>query len=192
MDATDDKLIAQCQRELPYSTRSFEVLLRRHEEVIFKTCQRYLGDSTDAEDAAQDVFMRVFHGLKKFRGEATFKTWLYRIVANVCATRYTKKKKREERMAAFMEHSGRKLQQQEAATGQRKIGPAQEALEELADAEREIIVLRHSSGLSVPEIAEIVGVSLSAAKMRLSRAEKRMKQAYQALSGKTSEKDPEL
>ena len=191
MDATDEKLIAQCQRELPYSTRAFEALLRRHDEMIFKTCKRYLGNDADAEDAAQDVYIRVFHGVKKFRGDANFRTWLYRVVSNVCATRYAKKKKQQERLAAFMEKAGRQIQQ-EVDARETRAGPAADALNTLDPAEREIIVLRHVSELSVPEISEVLGVSLSAAKMRVSRAEKRLKQAYEEVSGKVQKKDPEV
>lgn len=191
MDATDEQLVARCQRELPYATLAFEALLRRHDEAIFSTCRRYLGNDADAEDAAQDVYIRIFHGLKSFRGDANFRTWLYRVVSNVCATRYAKKKKQLERLAAFMEKAGRRIQQ-EVDAPEVRAGPAADALDSLEPAEREIIVLRHVSELSVPEISEVLGVSLSAAKMRVSRAEKQLKHAYEEISGKVQKTDPEM
>ena len=90
-----------------------------------------------------------------------------------------------------MEKAGRQIQQ-EVDARETRAGPAADALNTLDPAEREIIVLRHVSELSVPEISEVLGVSLSAAKMRVSRAEKRLKQAYEEVSGKVQKKDPEM
>lgn len=189
-DLSDEELVTICQAELPYNSSTFEVLLRRHEESIFRTCRRYLGPN-DAEDAAQEVFLRIFHGVKTFRGDSKFKTWLYRLVSNVCATRYAKRKKHEEKMAAFTEATGRELVQKQEAPAT-KPGPMAEAMSQLADEDRQVLILRHVSDLSVPEIAEVSGISLSAAKMRVSRAEKRLKAVYETTSGKKQKTKPDV
>ena len=98
MQHTDDELVARCQEELPYRTDAFEQLLQRYEPVVFNTCRRYLRSIEDAEEASQDALLRVFHALHKFRREASFKSWLFRIVSNVCATHYARLKVGRERL----------------------------------------------------------------------------------------------
>ena len=105
MDVSDEILVELCREELPYETNAFEALLRRYEPTVFRTCLRYLGNEQEAEEASQDAFLRMFHGLKTFSGKAQFRTWLYRVVANVCATRYKKMIAESEKRAAFLEDS---------------------------------------------------------------------------------------
>lgn len=63
-------------------TESFEVLIRRHEKPIFNLLYRWLGDYDDASETAQEVFLSAFRSIRKFRGDAKFSTWLYRIAVN--------------------------------------------------------------------------------------------------------------
>lgn len=185
MDTSDEQLIDQIGAEHPYGTTAFEQLLRRYEPMVFRTCLRYLGNPQDAEEATQDAFLRVFHGAAKFSGKSKFKTWLYRIVANVCATRYGKIKKRSERQATYKQHYIDNFDADEAPSthGMELDGPIAEALERLSEKDRQIISLRHVSDLTVPEIAEVLDVKLSAAKMRLSRAEEKLRDQYTKLKG---------
>ncbi len=193
MDTSDEDLVERCVEELPYVTRSFEILLRRYESTVYRSCLRYLGSPHEAEEASQDAFLRVFHGLKGFSGRSTFRTWLYRIVKNVCATHYQKMRKDAERRAAFFKHtmedepSTYTTQTEDGVTG-----PIGDALARLSSDDREIITLRHVSELSVPELCEVFGTKLSATKMRLSRAEKRFREAYEAVTGKSGEFPKEL
>ncbi|MEM7315373.1 MAG: sigma-70 family RNA polymerase sigma factor [Planctomycetota bacterium] len=188
MDTSDEELVERCVEEIPYVTRSFEQLMRRYEATVYRSCLRYLGDSHEAEEASQDAFIRVFHGLKGFAGRSAFRTWLYRIVKNVCATRYQKIQKEAERKAAFLQQA--REDEQSTYTTQMVegiAGPIGDALARLSSDDREIITLRHVSELSVPELAEVLGTKLSATKMRLSRAEKRFREAYETITGKSGE-----
>lgn len=186
MEPSDENLIEQIAAEYPYGTDAFEQLLRRYEPMVYRTCLRYLGNAHDAEEAAQDAFLRVFHGAKKFAGRSSLKTWMYRIVANVCATRYQKNLKRKERKADYQQYFADNFDPDAATatpdTGSDSPGefegPVAKALERLSEKDRQIISLRHVSDLSVPEIAEILDLKLSAAKMRLSRAEERFRTNY--------------
>lgn len=187
METSDEQLIAEISAEHPYGTLAFEQLLRRYEPMVYRTCLRYLGNAQDAEETTQDAFLRVFHGASKFSGRSTFKTWLYRIVANACATRYQKIRKRSERQSAYEQHYVENWDPNAAESDQRDghqlEGPVADALERLSDKDREIVSLRHVSDLSVPEIAEVLDLKLSATKMRLSRAEKRFRDIYTELKG---------
>jgi len=187
MDTSDEQLIAEIGAEHPYGTQAFEKLLRRYEPMVYRTCLRYLGNAQDAEETTQDAFLRVFHGASRFSGRSTFKTWLYRIVANACATRYQKVRKRSERQAAYEQHYVENWDVNDDGNVSRETheleGPVADALDRLSEKDREIISLRHVSDLSVPEITEVLELKLSAAKMRLSRAEQRFRDIYTDLKG---------
>jgi RNA polymerase sigma-70 factor (ECF subfamily) len=66
---------------------AFDVLVRRHQRTVYGVCYRFAGDHADASDLAQDAFVRAYRGLARFKGDAAFSTWLYRIAVNVCLTR---------------------------------------------------------------------------------------------------------
>jgi RNA polymerase sigma-70 factor, ECF subfamily len=66
---------------------AFDVLVRRHQRTVYTVCYRFTGDHADASDLAQDAFVRAYRGLARFKGDAAFSTWLYRIAVNVCLSR---------------------------------------------------------------------------------------------------------
>jgi DNA-directed RNA polymerase specialized sigma24 family protein len=70
---------------------------------VFRACRLYLQNAQEAEEACQDALLRVFHGLPKFERQAAFRKWLFRIVANVCATRWAKLSKRADLAARYRE-----------------------------------------------------------------------------------------
>lgn len=177
-DDSVETLAALCQVELPYVTTAFEKLVRLFEAQVYQTCERYLRSPAEAEEATQDVFMRVFHNIKKFKGASSFKTWLFRIVANTCATRYRSLRRMREQHEAYVEAAKLSAPEGESFSDRDlEGGPITEALYALAPSDREILILRHFSELSLNEIAEALRLSLSAAKMRLYRAERRLKTA---------------
>ena len=87
---TDEELVARCKVELPYDVQSYRELLRRHQPLVFNTCRRMLRSDQDAEEVCQDAFLQVFHKIGTFEGRSTFKTWLYRVVYNLCIDRQRK------------------------------------------------------------------------------------------------------
>ena len=175
---SDDVLVASCKAELPYVTTAFEKLVRRYEPVVFRTCIRYLKSETDAEEATQDVFLRLFFNIDRFGGRASFRTWLFRIVTNICASKYRSIRRVKEQQQAYFEHL--ELSGQEVKTLDNlelADGPVMSALDTLSAKDREILILRHVSELSFLEISEVLELKLSASKMRLYRAEQRLKAA---------------
>ena len=153
MSSTDAELVARCQNELPYLTTAYEQLLRRYELQVFNTCRSYLRKTEDAEEAPQDAWLRVFHSLQKFRGEATFKSWLYKIVANVCATRYADLKTRRERIPREVEYNLQEFPATEATEFLPIGGVLGDAMDSLTVEDRQILILRHVSELTFDEIA---------------------------------------
>ena len=175
---SDDVLVASCKAELPYVTTAFEKLVRRYEPVVFRTCIRYLKSETDAEEATQDVFLRLFFNIDRFGGRASFRTWLFRIVTNICASKYRSIRRVKEQQQAYFEHldlSGQEVKSLDNL--ELADGPVMSALDTLSAKDREILILRHVSELSFLEISELLELKLSASKMRLYRAEQRLKAA---------------
>jgi RNA polymerase sigma-70 factor (ECF subfamily) len=79
---TDDQLVDASRRG---DAQAFQELIERHKALVFALIARSVADRARAEDLAQDVFLRIYRGLPYFRGESRLSTWIYRIVANVCA-----------------------------------------------------------------------------------------------------------
>ena len=187
MYLTDDELVARCQEELPYRTDAFELLLQRYEPIVFSTCQRYLRSTEDAEEASQDALLRVFHSIPKYRREASFKSWLYRIVSNVCATHYRRRKVMRERIPHDLDIEVEELSAQPSVDHLELRGPLGDALETLAVEDRHILMLRHGAEMPFEDLAEALDLKLSTAKMRLYRAEKRLSAAFETLQSGLSE-----
>ncbi|MDH3671369.1 MAG: sigma-70 family RNA polymerase sigma factor [Gammaproteobacteria bacterium] len=161
---SDGTLVKRAQRELPYATEAFERLMQRYNVVIYRTCRRLLADHSDAEDATQEIMLRVFHGLAGFEARAKFKTWLFRIVYNVCHTRWQHRARETEFLRAYEQVVATQV------SDDANRFEVDHLLQQLSDIEREIVTLRFIAGLSLREIADILDVTLSAAKMRLYRA----------------------
>ncbi len=172
----DDDLIARCKAELPYVTTAFEKLVRNYEPLVYRTCLRYLKSENDAEEATQDVFLRLFFNIEKFDGRSSFKTWLFRIVANICASKYRSLRRIKEQQQAYFEHL-ELIQHEDQSYHDLELvdGPLMSALDTLSAEDREILILRHVSDLSFLEISEVLELKLSASKMRLYRAEQRLR-----------------
>ncbi len=184
-DVTDDGLILRCRDELPYNHSAFEILVRRYEPVVFSSCRHYLRSEPDAQEVTQDVFLKVFHGLSRFRGDARFKTWLFRIVRNECVSRLRSLRRKEARHADYVaEHTALAAP---ASQPDRPVPPPDQwtgrvgqVLEQLSETDREILVFRHVTELTLEELASALDIKLSAAKMRLYRAEERFRALYQS------------
>jgi RNA polymerase sigma-70 factor (ECF subfamily) len=185
---SDELLVSRCRDEAPYGTEAFEQLVRRYEPMVFRSCHHYLGRREDAEEAAQEVLLRVFHGVAGFAGRASLRTWVFRVAMNVCATRrerLMRERERSEQLAFDAEQAHDPRVTREA--GEPLEGPVGAALALLSEDDRRTLVLRHVAELSFEELAEVLEVGLSAAKMRLYRSEERFRATWDGVQGKTEE-----
>lgn len=91
---TDEELVARCKAELPGNTRSYEELVKRHMNRVYSLVYEVVADKEEAEDIAQDVFIKVYHNLNRFEQQASFSTWLYRIATNSALDTLDKIKRR--------------------------------------------------------------------------------------------------
>ncbi len=169
---------------------AFERLAARHQNKVFGMCFRLLGSRSLAEEAAQEVLVKVYKNLHRFRGESRFSTWLYRVTLNHCrnvqAYRARRHEKRHDSLDADREDAEGNTRKRELADG----GPdaedellKQERLEmlrvELAQLDpiwKEILVLRDVEGRSYEEIGEALELPPGTVKSRLHRARSQLKQ----------------
>ncbi len=168
----DQDLVAAAKAELPYRTRSYEALMRKYESLMFGVCYRTLNNRADAEDVLQDVMFKVYNTLGGFEGRSAFKTWLMRVTMNTCLTFISKSKRRREFREQWTQETA-----DTTVTHLDTAGYDVEALlANIKPQDREVLTLRYLADLSLADIAESCGISLSAAKMRLYRATEALNQ----------------
>jgi RNA polymerase sigma-70 factor (ECF subfamily) len=167
------ELIAACRRG---DARAFEEVVRATHRQVYTQALRLVGDRQDAEDVAQEAYLRVYRGLADFRGDAQFETWLYRIVANT-GLNHLRRRGRFGDLLAEPDDERMEVPSTVRLDDQAVDREAlEQALQALPSAMRAMVVLKDVYGLSCQEIGEMAGVSEGAVKVRLHRARKRLKQ----------------
>lgn len=159
--------------------RAFESLVRETYQDTYTLAFRLVGNEEDARDVVQETYLRAHKGIKKFRGDAQITTWLHRITAN-CASTYLGRKGRHrheslpEDVDIADEHPQRDPASRADLTALR--GQLTEALMQLPPKLRAVVVLRDIYDLPHESIADQLGITESAAKVRLHRARKRLRE----------------
>jgi RNA polymerase sigma-70 factor, ECF subfamily len=166
----DRRLVARASRG---DVDAFSILVREHSGLVHRVALRVLG-AEDAQDATQEVWIRVWANIKNFRGESAFSTWLYRIAMNTCLGALRKKRTREaqelgEETAYLPETSGGDSDPEEAALGSECRKEIWVALRYVRAEHGAALILRHMEGLSYGEVAEVLGVPVGTAKGWTSR-----------------------
>lgn len=180
-DALDDHaLMARVARG---DHQAFRWLVERHQEAIIATCARMLGDHRDAEDLAQQVFLRVWTHAPVYRPESKFTTYLYTITRHLVFNESRRRSRRREVSEQEREEHGcaqpiaAETAQPDAAILQEELRVAvDQAIAALPEAQRVAVVLRRYEQLSYEEIAEVLEVSLPAVKSLLFRARTTLKE----------------
>ena len=183
-ELSDEELVKICQEQLPHELQAYKVLVQRYEGLVYNLCMKFLGSPEDAEEIAQDSLLQVFHKIHQFEGRSAFKTWLYKIVHNFCRNRISKIIRKREVQESYEEHAKEELPNSsfEDKRNEEKSAYIQEALDKLKPKEKEIIVYKFISGMTLQEIADVTDVGVSAAKMRYYRALESFKEAYERVS----------
>lgn len=150
---------------------AFEELVRACQDRVYNLCRYMLRDPRDGQDAAQDVFLKVYRGLGGFNPDSSLYTWIYRIAVNTCLD-YKRKSRREALKHKSLAEAMRSSEQFSPQTHESKdaVETIQRALAQLREKSRTVIVLREIEGLSYEEIAQILQMSVGAVKSRISRA----------------------
>jgi RNA polymerase sigma-70 factor (ECF subfamily) len=156
---------------------AFSELARRHEQTVYNLALRFMRDPSLAEDMAQEALVKAYQKLHKFRGDARFSTWLYRIVCNVCLSELQKRKRRGELSAVNEPESSQApditaAQADEAALVRRSVA-------QLPKRYAQAITLYYLQDLSYEEVAEIMKVPQGTLKTWMHRARKQLRDIVQ-------------
>ena len=160
---------------------AFELLVKHHAHNVYNLAFRTLNNEQEAEDIAQETFVRAWKAIPRFRGDSKFSTWLYRITTNLCYNRLPKLKKEFGALDPEDQSSladGRQSAEQGMVTAELQ-DRLQQALEALPDSQRLLITLRHMQGLSYEEIAEVTKQPIGTVKTGIFRGRRQLRQALQ-------------
>lgn len=186
MQLNEKQLIEQCRKG---DVSAFEHLISLYDKKVYNIALRMLGNKDDASELAQEVFIRIFKSIKKFRGESLLSTWVYRITTNMCLDELRRRKK-----ASFVyidegvsfNDSELELQLPTDAPGPQETverielkTAIEKALHILSEEQRMVIVLRDIQGFSYKEIARILRIPSGTVKSRVSRARTALKKVLQ-------------
>jgi len=157
---------------------AFDEIVRRTYVDTYTLAVRLTATEEDARDVVQEAYLRAWKGIRRFRGDAQFSTWMYRITANTAAT--VSSKRRRQRTVHIDDvadpvETEVALHPELATENTELLGRLSAALDELPPRLRTLVVLKDVYGLSHEDIAEELGISVTAAKVRLHRGRKRMR-----------------
>ena len=165
---------------------AFESLVRATHADIYTLAYRLTGDEEDARDVLQDAYLRAFRSIKRFRGDARFSTWMYRITANCAATHMAKRAKgRTEELSLDEPVADTRPEADPESVAEAGLlrDRVTDALAELPPRLRAVVVLRDVYDLPHEAIATELGITEAAAKVRLHRARRKLRERLFPMPG---------
>jgi RNA polymerase sigma-70 factor, ECF subfamily len=180
-----------CQQTLPEDTRAFQALVRQLNGRVYATAYRLMGNRHDAEDQAQEVFIKVYRGIQDLDDPATVTAWIYRLTVNTCLDELRKRGRSPNTTDAAPPRADRDEELQvadpnvpmpEEVALQRELRDClEDVLQRLDPDERGVLVLRDVEDRPYQEIAETLAIGLGATKMRIHRARLAFQQLFERL-----------
>jgi RNA polymerase sigma-70 factor (ECF subfamily) len=183
-DPVDERaIIARC---LAGDRRAYGALVERYRVLVHDLVFRMLGDAAEAEDVAQEAFVKAYLALRDFRGESRFSTWVCRIALNRCKDLLRKQRRapwsrsRNEDESDVAEVADERETPVHSAERCEREAALQRALARLPVKYREVIVLRHIEGMELHEIGRVLGIAVGAVKVRAFRAREMLRSLLQS------------
>lgn len=190
-DENEATLVRQAQAG---SQQAFANLVEAHQQFVYNLALRSLGDPEEAQDIAQEAFVRAWQGLPRFRGQSQFRTWLYRIVTNLC---YNRLPRLRSELTALSEDQVLDIPAESQPDPLSCLEDAEQRtflhqqIEALPESQRLLVSLRFQQDLSYAEIAEVVSMPIGTVKTGLFRARERLRQALQEYAAiSTAQEEP--
>ena len=172
-DAVDQYILTQNQKY-------FDVLYSRYSSKIFGKCLSILKDEEKAEDATQEIFVKILLNLSKFGGKSKFSTWIYSITYNFCIDTIRKKKKDKSVLVDDMtnEHDTADDGVEDRFLLEMNVRRLKVILDKIPTTDKAILLMKYQDEMSIKEISEILGKSESAIKMKIKRAKQKFKRTH--------------
>jgi RNA polymerase sigma-70 factor, ECF subfamily len=180
-DTSQHELIGRCQSS---DSDAFRVLFDRYKDRVYSIALRYSGEESIAQDIAQDTFLKLFSNIGSFRGDASFDSWLYRLVVNACFDQKRKTRRLTPLIDGFLDllrSPGNSALDQVLRS--EMSGQVRAVVESLPPEQRMIVVLRYTEALSYEQIAEILGCAAGTVASRLNRVHKVLERRLARLAG---------
>jgi RNA polymerase sigma-70 factor (ECF subfamily) len=181
----DGRLVERFLRGDPHA---FELLFRKHQSYAFNVAYGLVSNSEDAADITQEAFLRVHRNMDRFRGDASFTTWLYRVVVNLAITELRRRTRSRTLLMEDIAPAEAWRSDEEANDVpalhleiDEERETVQQVLRHLPADYRAVLVLRHFQQLAYEEMCQVLGLTMSQVKTRLHRARKMFKERYQGL-----------
>lgn len=173
----DQRVLDRC---LEGESEAFSEIIEAYKNSLYPMIYRWVGQKETAEEILQDIFLKAFRQLKKFRRESKFSTWLFQIALNRCRDFYRSQRvKREEPLNPEIPILDTKPREDENVSAHQEILRLREALKSLPPIYREALSLRYLNEMTHEEIAQTLGESLSNVKMRVTRGLIRLRKKFQ-------------
>lgn len=176
-EQTDEQLAAEAARE-GSDGPAFVALVNRFRSRVWRICYRLLGNEADAHDAAQEVFVRLFLHREKFAGHSKYATWVHGVAVRTCLTLRRGRGRRQRHENTLADAT---LEAHSAASAGAPAGLSldlMKMLETLDEEDRALVILKYAEDYSYEELADIFELSVSACKMRVSRAREKIQKQY--------------
>jgi len=173
---------------------AFNGLVLKYQDKVINTCYRLLGNYEEANDSAQDTFIRVYRSLNKFRFDSSFSTWLYRIAVNGCKNKLGSLKQRIGRRMVRLDNP---VETEEGSytieVGDESMSPGkalerkeidaiiQRAIDSLPEDQKTVVVLRDIEGLSYEEVEKVTGYKAGTVKSKLARSRRRLRKKLKGI-----------
>ena len=169
------------------SREAFGELVRRYEKKVLTLSNRLCGNPDDGADAAQEAFVSAWQGLPRFRGDANFSTWLYRLTSNACMDLLRRRQRRDAHAGASLNDEEAPLDIPDAAPTPQELVERRELRQEVRDAlqtlspeHRQILILREIHQLSYEEIGQALSLDAGTVKSRIHRARESLRKILTA------------
>ncbi|MPZ20706.1 MAG: sigma-70 family RNA polymerase sigma factor [Luteitalea sp.] len=186
-ELSDEALVERVTNAPEGDTGAFETLVQRHQRGVLANC-RHLTTADAAEDLAQEVFVKAYFALDRFEGRSSFKTWVQRIKVNHCLN-YLRRRRGVAYVDLEDETAARAPELQAEADAERAL-EVEDArrhiaalLDAMSDTLRIPLVMRDADGMSYEEIASVLGIGLSAVKMRIKRGREEFRRLFVLADG---------
>lgn len=158
--------------------KQFQTLLQQHEQQIYRICYGYSSDATEVADLFQEVVVAIWKSMDRFRGDAAWSTWIYRITVNTCLMYIRKKQKRRKLFVPipdtiqFKATDNKTIEEKQLVEQQLQL--LRQAIQSLKKLDR-LIALMLLEGLSYKEIAEVTGISVNYVGVKVNRIKEKLK-----------------